>query len=174
MTEEKARLILNADQIRKKVRRIAFEIYERNYQEDKLVIAGITGRGYELAKMIMHELEQISHFKAENRSLVLTEVSLEKFTPSQTEVALDCSLDLLEEACIVLADDVLNTGKTLAHSLKPFLQAKVKKLEIAVLVNRSHTLFPISADYTGYELSTTLQEHIEVVLETGHFGVYLK
>ena len=174
MTEENARLILNADQIQKKVRRIAFEVYERNYLETKLIIAGITGRGYELAKMIGRELEKISHFKEETHALKLVEVSLEKFAPFQGEVSLDCALDGLEDASIVLVDDVLNTGKTLAHSLKPFLQKTIKKLEIAVLVNRSHTLFPISADYTGYELATTLQEHIEVILETENLAVYLK
>jgi pyrimidine operon attenuation protein / uracil phosphoribosyltransferase len=172
--EETTRLILNADQIRKKVRRIAFEVYERNYLEKRLIIAGITGRGYALAKMIGNDLKDISHFKTETGTLILAEVFLEKFAASQDEVSLDCPLNLLENASIVLVDDVLNTGKTLAHSLKPFLQQNIKKLETAVLVNRSHTLFPISADYTGYELATTLQEHIEVVLETDHLAVYLK
>jgi pyrimidine operon attenuation protein/uracil phosphoribosyltransferase len=41
---------------------------------------------------------------------------------------------------------------------------EVKKIEIAVLVNRSHTSFPLLPSYTGYELSTTLTEHVEVVL----------
>lgn len=174
MVEEKARLILNEDQIRKKIRRIAFEVYERNYLEEKLIIAGIMGRGYTLAKMIADELEGISHFKVEKNTLVLVEVSLEKFAPFQGEVSLNHSSDILDRASIVLVDDVLNTGKTLAHSLQPFLQKEIKKLEIAVLVNRSHTLFPISADYTGYELATTLQEHIEVVLEKDQLNVYLK
>jgi len=174
MTEEKARLILNADQIRKKVRRIAFEIYERNYLEPRLIIAGITGRGYALAQMIADELKEISPFKVEANTLILVKISLEKFASSQGEVSLDSSPDILENASIVLVDDVLNTGKTLAHSLEPFLQKNIKKIEIAVLVNRSHTLFPISADYTGYELATTLQEHIEVVLEKEYLAVYLK
>lgn len=174
MTEETARLILNADQIRKKVRRIAFEIYERNYLEPRLIIAGITGRGYALAQMIADQLKEISHFKAEEDTLILMEVFLEKFASSQGKVSVDSSPDILENASLVLVDDVLNTGKTLAHSLQPFLQENIKKLEIAVLVNRSHTLFPISADYTGYELATTLQEHIEVVLEKEHLAVYLK
>lgn len=174
MTEENTRLILNADQIRKKVRRIAFEVYERNYLEPRLIMAGITGRGYALAQMIARDLKEISHFKTETDTLILAEVFIEKFAARQGEVSLDCPLNSLENASIVLVDDVLNTGKTLAHSLKPFLQHNIKKLEIAVLVNRSHTLFPISADYTGYELATTLQEHIEVILEADHQAVYLK
>jgi pyrimidine operon attenuation protein/uracil phosphoribosyltransferase len=48
--------------------------------------------------------------------------------------------------------------------MKPFLETGVKKMEVAVLVNRSHTLFPITPTYTGYELSTTLTDHVEVKL----------
>jgi pyrimidine operon attenuation protein/uracil phosphoribosyltransferase len=70
-------------------------------------------------------------------------------------------------------DDVLHTGKTFLHSLRPFLDVDVKKIETVALVNRSHKLFPISADYTGYELSTTLNDRIEVLLDSEKFGVYL-
>jgi pyrimidine operon attenuation protein/uracil phosphoribosyltransferase len=61
-------------------------------------------------------------------------------------------------------DDVLNTGRTLAYAMKPFFEVGVKKIEVAVLVNRSHTLFPIMPTYAGYALSTTLKDHVEVVL----------
>jgi pyrimidine operon attenuation protein/uracil phosphoribosyltransferase len=73
-----------------------------------------------------------------------------------------------------VVDDVLNTGRTLMHSLKPLLAIEVKKIQIAVMVDRSHRAFPVAAGYVGYSLSTTIQEHIEVVLEEGErFGVYL-
>ncbi len=169
-----SRLILDADQIAKKIRRIAFEIYERNYQEKQLIVAGIVGQGYHLAQRICKELEAISHFKGIDRSLLLIQVSLKKFEANQSNVSLDCDSQVLENASIILVDDVLNTGKTVAFSLQPFLTAKIKKLETAVLVNRSHKLFPIAADYTGYELATTIQEHIEVVLEENKQAVYLK
>jgi pyrimidine operon attenuation protein/uracil phosphoribosyltransferase len=81
---------------------------------------------------------------------------------------------MLRNKVIVLLDDVLNTGRTLAYSLKPFLNVEIKKLHTAVLVDRNHKQFPIAADYIGYALSTTIQEHIEVVLEDNErFGVYL-
>jgi len=65
---------------------------------------------------------------------------------------------------IILVDDVLNTGRTFAYGMKPFLNIEVKKIETAVLVNRSHTLFPIYPQYTGYELATTIKDHVEVNL----------
>ena len=78
----------------------------------------------------------------------------------------------LAKKSILLIDDVLNTGRVLAYGMKPFLSIIVKKIEVAVLVNRSHSLFPILPKYTGYELSTTLDDHIEVILKK-KFAVYL-
>jgi pyrimidine operon attenuation protein/uracil phosphoribosyltransferase len=105
--------------------------------------------------------------------ITLVKISLDKAIPQQSEVTLDCELKVLKKRCIILVDDVLNTGRTFAYGLKPFLNIEVKKIEIAVLVNRSHTLFPIYPQYTGYELATTLKEHVEVILGKEN-AVYLK
>lgn len=164
----KDNLILDKGQILQKIKRIAYEIYERNFQEEEIIISGVEDMGYVLAKMIGKELETISPLKT-----VLVSLSVDKTAKTQSEVGLDCSADIFEGKCIVLVDDVLNSGKTLAYCIKPFLEAGVKKLETAVLINRSHKLFPISADYNGYELSTTLNEHIEVRLDPENMGVYL-
>jgi pyrimidine operon attenuation protein/uracil phosphoribosyltransferase len=161
-------LILDAAQIRQKIKRMAFEIYEHNVKEKNIVIAGIEGQGYMLAKLLSKEVESISAVKT-----TLVKVSLDKAIPQQSEVNLDCDLKVIRKKCIILVDDVLNTGRTFAYGLKPFLNIEVKKIEIAVLVNRSHTLFPIYPQYTGYELATTLTEHVEVVLGKEN-AVYLK
>ena len=161
--------VLNQEQVLQKIKRIAYEIYENNYEEELLVMAGIEGQGYELAHMLQRQLQEVS-----GKEVQLVKVSLDKSSPSQSSIELDCPVEALKGRSIILADDVLNTGKTLAYSLKPFLQNPVKKLEIAVLVNRSHTSFPVQAKYTGYELATTLTEHIQVVLQDGVMAVYLK
>jgi pyrimidine operon attenuation protein/uracil phosphoribosyltransferase len=161
-------LILDAAQIKQKIRRMAYEIYEHNFKEKSIVIAGIEGQGYMLAKLLGKEIEAISELK-----ILLVKVSLDKAAPQQTDVALDCELKELRKKCIILVDDVLNTGRTFAYGLKPFLNIEVRKIEIAVLVNRSHTLFPIYPQYTGYELATTLREHVEVILGKEN-AVYLK
>lgn len=161
-------LILDARQVRQKIRRMAFEVYEHNFKEKSIVLAGIEGQGYTLAKLLGKEIESISPLR-----IKLVKVTIDKSTPQQSEVQLDCDLKEIKKKCIIVVDDVLNTGRTFAYSLKPFLSTEVKKIEIAVLVNRSHTLFPIYPQYTGYELSTTLREHVEVVLGKEQ-GVYLK
>ncbi len=167
MVAEKT-LILDARQVKQKIKRMAFEIYENHNKDRSVVIAGIEGQGYALAKLLCKELESISPLKA-----VLAKVLLNKTEPQQDSVYLDCDIKEVKKKVIVVVDDVLNTGRTLAYSLKPFLEVEVKCIETAVLVNRSHSSFPIWPKYTGYELATTIKDHVEVVLgkET---AVYLK
>ena len=158
MIAEKS-LILDGKQVTQKIRRMAFEIYENNFKEKQLIIAGIDGQGYILAKYLTKEIESISPIKT-----TLVKLSLDKLAPQQSEVTVDCDLKDVKRKCVILVDDVLNTGRTFAYGLKPFLSIEVKKIETAVLVNRSHTLFPIYPQYTGYELSTTIDDHVEVAL----------
>lgn len=167
MVTEKS-MILDAGQVKQKIRRMAYEIYENNFGEKAVVIAGIEGQGYVLAKALVKELEAISPLKPQ-----LVRVAIDKAAPQQSEVSLDVEARTISKKCIVLVDDVLNTGRTLAYGLKPFLDIEVKKIEVAVLVNRSHTLFPLYPQYTGYELATTIRDHVEVNLgkET---AVYLR
>jgi pyrimidine operon attenuation protein/uracil phosphoribosyltransferase len=161
-------LVLNSKQVSQKIRRIAFEIYENNFSEKSIVLAGIDGQGYAFAKILEKELNTISPIKT-----LLVKVSLDKFSPVQSEVSIDANVKDLKKKCVILVDDVLNSARTLAYGMKPFLTAEVKKLEVAVLVNRSHTLFPIVPTYTGYELTTTLTEHVEVKLGK-EAAVYLR
>jgi pyrimidine operon attenuation protein / uracil phosphoribosyltransferase len=100
-------------------------------------------------------------------------ITLDKQAPEQSEIKLDCEIKELKKKNIILVDDVLNTGRTFAYGMKPFLNIEVKKIETAVLINRGHTMFPIHTQYTGYELSTTIKDHIEVRLSKDEMAVYL-
>ena len=158
MVAEKS-LILDDRQVQQKIRRMAFEIYEHNFKEKSIVIAGIEGQGYVLAALLIKQVQLISPLE-----ITLVKVTLDKVSPSQSGVTLDCDVKSLKKKCIILVDDVLNTGRTFAYGMKPFLDVEVKKIETAVLVNRSHTLFPIYPQYTGFELATTIKDHVEVNL----------
>ena len=74
---------------------------------------------------------------------------------------------------VVLVDDVLNTGSTLIYATKNLLEVPLKQLKTAVLVNRNHKNYPIKADYKGISLSTSINEHIQVILDSESNGVYL-
>lgn len=160
-------LVLNHHQISQKITRMAYEIYERNASESSIVFAGITGMGHQLAESLAGALKEISPLE-----IAVLEIILDKSDVTRGEVSLSAHADLTNK-CIVVVDDVLNTGKTLVYALLPFLESSVKKIEVAVLVNRSHKLFPVSPDYTGLELATTLSEHISVDLSSQNHTVHL-
>jgi pyrimidine operon attenuation protein/uracil phosphoribosyltransferase len=167
MTEGKD-LILDKDQILQKIKRIAFEILENNIGEKELVIAGIIDGGYKLAGLIAEELKKESNFK-----LRLVKITLDKKAPFKSKIEVDCDINTLNDKTIIIVDDVLHTGRTFVQSMKPFLEVNVKNIQTVVLVNRNHTHFPVMANYTGYELSTTLSDHVLVDLTSKDFGVYL-
>jgi pyrimidine operon attenuation protein/uracil phosphoribosyltransferase len=166
MTETKT-LVLNHKQITQKITRMAYEVYERNAFEDEIILAGITGMGFILAGFLAKCLSNISHLNVK-----VIEIHLDKSDVNRGDVNLSENTDL-NNKCVVVVDDVLNTGKTLVYALKPFLDLSIKKLEVAVLVNRSHKLFPVTPDYTGLELATTLTEHISVDLSSDNHSVHL-
>lgn len=160
-------MVLNHRQIQQKITRMAYEIYERNASEKEVVFAGISGMGKTFADLLADKLKDISTLSVDT-----IEVIVDKKTIVQGNVTLSQEISL-DNKCLILVDDVLNTGKTLAYALKPFLEIPIKKMELAVLVNRSHKLFPVSPDYTGLELSTTLNEHITVNLASEDYSVHL-
>ncbi|GAL83832.1 hypothetical protein MYP_1060 [Sporocytophaga myxococcoides] len=161
-------LILDKQQILQKIKRISFEIYENNFSEEEIVLAGIDEKGYIFANLLKNDIEGISPLK-----VMLVKIQLDKLANVQSEVHLDIDIEQIKNKTVILADDVLNTGRTLAYALKPFLNIELKKLQTAVIVDRSHQLFPIAADYVGYSLATTLRERIDVVLDENEYGVYL-
>ena len=170
MTPDVSTLILNAEQIRQKIRRIAFQMFETNFEESALLLAGIAGEGYVLAQALAHELRQIAPFAVE-----LCELHLDKSQVAQPAVTPERPLTDLVEKVVIVIDDVLYTGRTLAFSLQPFLAVPVRKLQVAVLVDRNFPRYPVAADYKGYELSTTLTDHVDVVLsDENRVGVYLR
>jgi pyrimidine operon attenuation protein/uracil phosphoribosyltransferase len=162
-------LILNSKQIQQKINRIAYEIYENNYDEKEIVVAGIAGNGYILAKLIADVLKNISPIKTK-----LIEIVINKKNPISTKIEISLGEKELQNKVIILVDDVLNSGKTLIFGAKPFLTTPVKRLTTVVLVDRGHNRYPIKADFVGLSLSTTLQEHITVEIDKkGKEIVYL-
>ena len=160
--------VLNHKQVGQKITRMAFEIYERNlHASGGMVVAGISGMGTILGHLLATELRKISPLQVEE-----VEVILDKQAVTATEIQLSSPI-ALKGKTIILVDDVLNTGKTLVYALKPFLEHEVQKIEIAVLVNRSHGLFPVKPDYTGFELATTFNEHIRVDFAGNNYSVHL-
>ena len=75
---------------------------------------------------------------------------------------------------MILVDDVLNSGTTLIYGVKHFLNVPLKQFQTAVLVNRNHKKYPVKADFKGISLSTSLHEHVHVILEGEVFEAVLQ
>lgn len=169
MTEKKIP-ILTHQQIQQKLDRIAYQILEDNLDEPELVIAGILPRGNFLAARLKKILDSIAPFKS-----TLITIELEKDS-SKLVARTDADLQLCANKVVILVDDVLNSGKTLAYGFGVFLDVPLKKLRTVVLIDRNHKSFPVTTDYAGIALSTVLKEHVEVMLseEGGEDEVYLR
>jgi pyrimidine operon attenuation protein/uracil phosphoribosyltransferase len=152
-------LILDQKQIAQKINRIAYQILEDNLDEKEIVLAGIWDRGYKLALRLSAVLKEIASFK-----VTLLRIDLEKQN-SKLVSKTDLEESEWKNKVIILVDDVLNSGKTLAYGLGVFLDTPHKKIRTVVLVDRSHKIFPIATDFVGLELSTILKEHVDVVMD---------
>lgn len=153
--------ILNSNQIEQKIERIAYEIYENTFDEPEIFIGGIKGNGYIFAERLQQKLNEISDQKQPN-TVHLFKVSLNKTNPLQHDIDININENNLNNATIILADDVINSGSTLLHATSKLLQNKVKTIKTAILVNRTHRRFPILADYVGLNITTTLKDNIVV------------
>lgn len=151
--------ILNHNDVTFKIRRMAHQIAEDFWQEDKLVLAGIMNSGYALAEKLHTELQPI--YKGQ---VVLCQVEVNKKKP-QDPVNLSLDENDFSGGNIVLCDDVLNSGATLIYAVKKFLEVPLKQLKTAVLIDRSHKRFPVKADFKGLSLSTNLNDHVSVDLK---------
>lgn len=160
-------IILNNQEIEHKTRRIAFQIYETFVDEKEVVIAGISKSGYVFAEKIAQVLSSISELK-----VTLCEVHIDKNNPSN-EITTSLDKSQYENKGLVLVDDVLNSGTVLAYGIRFFLDVPLKKFKTAVLVDRNHKKYPVKADFKGISLSTSLQEHVQVIFEKDDNYAYL-
>ncbi|MFT4093791.1 MAG: phosphoribosyltransferase family protein [Niabella sp.] len=166
MAKEK-KYILQRDIIDKKLNRLALEIVENNIDEEELYFVGIETSGVILAKRLQKLVGDIKN----NVKIVLLTLQIDKQKPEDILLSSEINFD---EKVVILIDDVTNSGKTLLYALKPFLQFHPKKIQTLVLVERTHAQFPVSANYKGFSLATTLQEHITIeIMGDAITGAYL-
>jgi len=161
--------ILDSSDIRQKTTRIAYQIVEDNADVREVYLIGVVPNGFKYAKQLQSQIEQISDIKVE-----LFELAINKNEPHLHPVSLDLGKRTLDNKVVILVDDVANTGKTMYYALKPLLAFAPAKVQSVVLVDRQHKLFPITPDFVGLSLSTTLREHIKVEFsKTGEGVAYL-
>ena len=155
-------IILDKKQIAHKLKRIAYQVYETNVNEEVVVIAGIKENGFVVAKKLKLILEKISPIK-----VLLCEVIIDKKNPTKP-VQTTLLPEEYADKSLLLVDDVLHSGTTLIYGVKHFLNVPLKQFKTAVLVDRNHKKYPIKADFKGISLSTSLNENIAVIFENNN------
>jgi len=163
--------ILNDKQIAQKLIRLAFEIIEQHTEVKTLYLAGINNNGHRFAALLKDTLEKTQQCPFD---VHLFRVRLNPAKPTSEEVTLDIDTKTLKNKSIILVDDVANTGRTLFYAFQPFMGLLIKKMKVAVLVDRKHKNFPVQVDFVGLSLATTIKDHIDVNLSSrGRYSVQM-
>ncbi len=150
--------ILDQENIKNATRRIAFQIYESNIDLKEIYLVGISSNGIIISNRIGDYLKKISKIDVNQIQL-----EMDKLNP-RNKIKISTEVKYLKNKTIIIIDDVLNSGSTLLYAVNSFLSVPLNKIQTVVLVNRNHKKFPIKADFKGISLSTSIKEHIKVVL----------
>jgi len=159
--------IMDKENIRRAILRIAHEILEKNKGIENLCLIGIRTRGAVIAERINQCIQKIEGELLPAGILDITlyrdDLTLISNQPVVHETLID--FDLTNKK-IVLVDDVLYTGRTIRAALDAIVDfGRPANIQLAVLIDRGHREFPIRADYVGKNIPTALTQDVKVILQ---------
>ena len=160
------KIVMNAEDIRRTLARIAHEIIERNKSTENLIIVGLHTRGVPLAKRLA---ESIERYEKTGVPVGMLDFSLyrDDLDPAEIKTAIqrtEIPSDINGKS-VVLIDDVLYTGRTIRAAMDALIDlGRPLSIQLAVLVDRGHREMPIRADYVGKNIPSARHENIEVHL----------
>jgi pyrimidine operon attenuation protein / uracil phosphoribosyltransferase len=157
--------VMDSDEIRRAVTRIAHEVIERNKGAEDLAIIGIQSRGVPLACRLAGLISEIEGSPIATGSLSIALYRDDYATrPASTVGKTDIAFDVTGKH-VILVDEVLYTGRTIRSALDAIMDmGRPASIQLAVLVDRGHRELPIRADYVGRNLPTAVKESVEVHL----------
>ena len=167
---EKAQ-VMNIEEMRRALLRIAHEILERNhkYIED-LVLVGVKSRGDILAHRIAENLERIERIEVDVGAIDVTlyrdDINLHEtqIQVNSTELPFD-----ITGKRVILVDEVLYTGRTARAAMDALMDfGRPAAIQLAALIDRGHRELPIAADYVGKNVPTSRKEFVRVQLAEEH------
>jgi pyrimidine operon attenuation protein/uracil phosphoribosyltransferase len=159
--------ILDAEAIRRALRRVAHEIIERNPDLKSVVLAGIPLRGVEIARRIVEFVRGIERIDLETGVVDVAMHRDDIGTRAELPVVHASQLPLpLEGRTVIIVDDVLYTGRTVRAAMDAIGSfGRPARIQLAALIDRGHRELPIRADYVGKNLPTAANEKVRVRLE---------
>ena len=155
--------VMDADDLRRAVTRIAHEIVERNHGLEGVALVGLQTGGVPLAQRLAEALSEIDGTDVPLATLDVAfyrdDIGLRPVIP---EAVTDISFDLTD-LTVVLVDDVLFTGRTVRAALNALNDyGRPRAVELAVMVDRGHRQLPIRPDFVGKNLPTRFDEQVDV------------
>src|SRR5213596_588583 len=159
--------IMDAEAIRRALRRIAHEIIEGNPALDKVVLAGIPSRGVKIAQRVAAFIREIEEIDIETGIIDVAMHRDDVGMRPELPVVRASKLPLpLEERTVIIVDDVLYTGRTVRAAMDAINSfGRPARIQLAVLVDRGHRELPIRPDYVGKNLPTATREQIQVRMQ---------
>ena len=159
-------IILDCFDVENKIKRISLEVIEDNIDQEKLIFFGVSKNGKIIAKKIIDFINQNSKIESE---LVGVEIS----SNSNRGLVFDKEFKA-DSLSLVIVSDVSQSARTLQLIISNLMLENPFKIKTAVMVNRDHSLFPVKINFSGLNLSTSVNEHVDVeVNKDGEFTVYL-
>jgi len=158
---------MDAEAIRRALRRIAHEIIERNPRLEEVVLAGIPARGVEIARRIAGFTREIANAEIETGVIDVAMHRDDVGSRPELPVVRASKLPLpLEDRTVIIVDDVLYTGRTVRAAMDAINSfGRPARIQLAVLIDRGHRELPIRPDYVGKNLPTATREQIQVRLQ---------
>lgn len=152
--------ILSHQQIIQKSRRMAYEIAEQNLEFEEIILAGINKNGYRFAILLAEEINKIN-----SQVCKIVRLNINPADPISHPVIIEIDPGKdLKNSCVIVVDDVANTGRTVFYGFKSLMDRIVGKVQVAVMVDRTHKKYPVHVNYIGLSLATTLKENIKLYL----------
>jgi pyrimidine operon attenuation protein / uracil phosphoribosyltransferase len=155
-TVEKVKII-SAGAINAMLRRMAYEIYERNFAAEHILIAGIGMRGGYVADQLEAQLKEISNLKLSRADFVKSDDGLGWLVVPVLGTAQDVTL--------LIVDDVLYSGSTLVQAMVLAAPLAPAKIQTAVLIDRGHHRFPVQGNFVGMEIASSLKQYVSVEID---------
>jgi pyrimidine operon attenuation protein / uracil phosphoribosyltransferase len=159
--------VLDAEEIRRALTRIAHEILERTHGGDGVILLGIPTRGVPLARRLAARIGEFEELKVPCGSLDVTMHRDDlRLHPARALGRTDLPSGGIDGKTVVLVDDVLYSGRTVRAALDALNDlGRPRAVQLAVLVDRGHRELPIRADYVGKNLPTSQREVVHVLLD---------